>query len=38
VLTGEVKYFLSNRVPGEVNPVTDQYVTLRWQLRVALGR
>lgn len=38
VLTGEVKYFLSNRVPGEVNPVTDQYVTLRWLLRVAFGR
>lgn len=38
VLTGEVKYFLSNRVPGEVNPVTDQYITLRWLLRVAFGR
>lgn len=32
VLTGEVKYFLSNRVPGESG------VTLRWLLRVAFGR
>jgi SRSO17 transposase len=32
VLTGEVKYFLSNRVPGEDG------VTLRWLLRVAFGR
>ena len=32
VLTGEVKYFLSNRVPGE------QGVTLRWLLQVAFGR
>ncbi len=38
VLTGEVKYFLSNRVPGEWNPVTGRYVTLRWLLRVAFGR
>lgn len=38
VLTAEVKYFLSNRVPGEVNPVTSKYVTLRWLLRVAFGR
>ena len=38
VLTGEVKYFLSNRVPGERNPVTGKYVTLRWLLRVAFGR
>ena len=38
VLTGEVKYFLSNRVPGERNPVTGQWVTLRWLLRVAFGR
>jgi SRSO17 transposase len=38
VLTGEVKYFLSNRVPGERNPVTGEYVTLRWLLRVAFGR
>jgi SRSO17 transposase len=38
VLSGEVKYFLSNRVPGERNPVTGQYVTLRWLLRVAFGR
>jgi SRSO17 transposase len=32
VLTGEVKYFLSNRVPGEDG------VTLEWLLRVAFGR
>lgn len=32
VLTGEVKYFLSNRVPAEGG------VTLRWLLRVAFGR
>lgn len=38
VLTGEVKYFLSNRVAGEVNPVTDERVTVRWLLRVAFGR
>lgn len=38
VLTGEVKYFLSNRVPGEPNPVAGKYVTLRWLLRVAFGR
>ncbi len=38
VLTGEVKYFLANRVPGERNPVTGQCVTLRWLLRVAFGR
>lgn len=38
VLTGEVKYFLSNRVPGARNPVTGQCVTLRWLLRVAFGR
>jgi len=38
VLTNEVKYFLSNRIPGECNPVTCQYVTLRWLLRVAFGR
>ena len=31
VLTGEVKYFLSNRVPG-------YGVTIRWLLRVAFGR
>jgi len=37
-LTGEMKYFLANRVPGEVNPVTGQYVTLRFLLRVAFGR
>ncbi len=38
VLTGEVKYFLSNRVPGEINPVTGKFVTLRSLLRVAFGR
>jgi len=38
VLTGEVKYFLSNRVPGEWNPVMGKYITLRWLLRVAFGR
>jgi hypothetical protein len=32
VLTSEVKYFVSNRVPGEPG------VTLRWLLRVAFGR
>ena len=32
VLTGEVKYFISNRVPGE------RGTTLRWLLRVAFGR
>ena len=32
VLTGEVKYFLSNRVPGKNG------ITLRWLLRVAFGR
>ncbi len=32
VLTGEVKYFVTNRVPGEKG------VTLRWLLRVAFGR
>ena len=37
VLTGEVKYFLSNRVPGERNPLTGQCITLRWLLRVAFG-
>lgn len=38
VLSKEVKYFLSNRVPGERNPVTGNCVTLRWLLRVAFGR
>ena len=38
VLTEEVKYFLSNRVPGEKNPITGQCITLRWLLRVAFGR
>jgi SRSO17 transposase len=32
VLTGELKFFVSNRVPGEKG------VTLRWLLRVAFGR
>ena len=32
VLTGEMKYFVANRVPGE------KVVTLRWLLRVAFGR
>jgi len=32
VLTGEVKYFMSNRVPGAPG------ITLRWLLRVAFGR
>ena len=32
VLTGEVKYFVSNRVPGE------RGISLRWLLRVAFGR
>ena len=32
VLTGELKYFVCNRVPGE------RGVTLRWLLRVAFGR
>ena len=38
VLTGEMKYFLSNRVPGERNPVTGKFITLRCLLRVAFGR
>ena len=38
VLTGEVKYYLSNRVPGEKNPFTDQNISLRSLLRVAFGR
>lgn len=38
VLSGEIKYFLANRVPGEINPVTGQAVTLRFLLRVAFGR
>lgn len=38
VLTGEVKYFLANRVPGEINPVTGERITLRFLLRVAFGR
>lgn len=38
VLTGEMKYFLSNRVAGEKNPVTNKFVMLRWLLRVAFGR
>lgn len=38
VLTAEMKYFLANRVPGERNPITGEYVTLRWLLQVAFGR
>lgn len=38
VLTDEVKYFLANRAPGEINPVTGELITLRWLLRVAFGR
>lgn len=38
VLTGEVKYFLSNRVPGEKNPVTGKNISIRGLLRVAFGR
>ena len=38
VLTGEVKYFLSNRLPREWNLVMGQWITLRWLLRVAFGR
>ena len=38
VLTGEVKFFLCNRVPGERNPVTGEVLTLRDLLRVAFGR
>jgi SRSO17 transposase len=32
VLTGEMKYFVANRVPGEKG------ITVRWLLRVAFGR
>ena len=38
VLTDEVKYFLANRVPGEINPATGQSITLRQLLRVAFSR
>jgi len=38
VLTGELKYFLANRLPGEQNPVTGEWITLRGLLRVAFGR
>lgn len=38
VLTGETKYFLANRVPGEGNPVSGRCVSLRGLLRVAFGR
>lgn len=38
LLTGEVKYFLANRVPGEINPVTGKYVSLSFLLRVAFDR
>lgn len=32
MLTGKVKYFVANRVPGELG------TALRWLLRVAFGR
>lgn len=38
VLTGELKYFLANRLPGEKHPVTGEWITLRGLLRVAFGR
>lgn len=38
VLTGEVKYFLANVIPGEPHPVMGHAVTIRWLLRVAFGR
>lgn len=38
VLTGEIKYFVSNRVPGERNPANGEFVMLRFLLRVAFGR
>lgn len=38
VFTGEIKYFLSNLVPGASNPATGSWVTLRGLLRVAFGR
>lgn len=38
VLTDETKYFLSNHVPDDINPVTGNRITLRWLLRVAFGR
>ena len=38
VLTHEIKYFVSNRVPGERNLTTGQTVSVRWLLRVAFGR
>lgn len=38
MLTGELKYFLANRTPGEKNPVTGDWITLRGLLRVAFGR
>jgi SRSO17 transposase len=38
VLTGNLKYFLSNRVPGEGNLSNGQCVTVRALLRVAFGR
>lgn len=38
VLSGEVKYFLANRVPGEGNAVAGKYVTLRGLLHVAFSR
>lgn len=33
-----MKYFLSNRVPGERNSAGGKWVTVRWLLRVAFGR
>ena len=38
VLTGEVKYFVSNRVPGERGERGIARITLRFLLRVAFGR
>jgi SRSO17 transposase len=38
VRTGEVKYFLSNRCPGDTHPQTKKRITLRGLLRVAFGR
>ena len=37
-MTGELKYFLSNRVPEERNPVTGESIALPCLLRVAFGR
>jgi SRSO17 transposase len=38
VRTGEVKYFLANRCPGDAHPQTKKRITLRGLLRVAFGR